>query len=99
MALKEFIKEAIPSGEVILVTPKSTAQLETTTSLAEIPAISATTICQKPRPMGAKKGTSHLPSMAPKLDAISVEYPWGPKFKSTQIASVAMKIVVPAFSR
>lgn len=92
-------KALMPSGELALTMPNSTAQLETTTSLAETPAMRATAICQKPRPMGAKKGTSHLPSMAPKLDAISVEYPWGPKLKSTQIASVAMKMVVPAFSR
>ena len=66
-------KALIPSGELALTMPNNTAQLDTTTSLAEIPAISATAICQKPRPMGAKKRTSHLPSMDPKLWDISGE--------------------------
>ena len=57
---------AIPAGELALTTPKSTAQLDTTTSLADMPAIRATVICQKPSPMGAKKGTSHRPMTAPK---------------------------------
>ena len=46
----------MPSVEVMLVTPKSTAVLETTTSLAEMPAISATTICQKPQTDGGEEG-------------------------------------------
>ena len=41
--------------------PSSTAQLETTTSLAEMPAISATTICQKPSPITANAGERNLP--------------------------------------
>ena len=36
----------MPASEVTLEIPKSTAQLETTTSLAEMPAMRATTICQ-----------------------------------------------------
>ena len=67
------IREAIPSEEVMLVTPKSTAVLETTTSLAEIPAMRATTICQKPRPIGAKKGTMNRPMMEPKEEEMSWE--------------------------
>ena len=73
MVPREPIREVIPSGEVMLVTPKSTAQLETTTSLAEMPAIRATTICQKPRPMGTKKGTISRPIMEPKVWDMSWE--------------------------
>lgn len=38
---------SIPAPELIFGTPNRTAQLDTTTSFAEIPAISATAICQK----------------------------------------------------
>lgn len=65
-------KTAIPWGELALTIPDRTAQLETTTSLADMPAISAASIYQDPRPIGAKTGTSHLPSMAPKLDSVPV---------------------------
>ena len=65
--------------------PKRTIKLETITSFAEIPATSATTICQKPRPTGASSGTSRETSFAPKLAAISEVYPCGPKFKINQI--------------
>src|SRR5699024_12569958 len=62
----------IPAPELIFGTPNRTAQLDTTTSFAEIPAIKATAICQKPNPIGAKNGTSQWPKMAPKLSVISV---------------------------
>src|SRR5699024_10916957 len=64
-------KDAMPAGLEALTMPNRTAQLDTTTSLAEMPAMRATAICQKPRPMGAKKGVSSLPSTAPKLFDIS----------------------------
>ena len=63
---------SIPAAELILGTPNKTAQLDTTTSFAEMPAIKATAICQKPNPTGAKNGTSQCPKMAPKLSVISV---------------------------
>ena len=85
--------------EVMLLTPKSTAVEDTTTSLAEMPAIRATTICQKPRPMGAKKGTMHRPIMEPKVFPMSWEYPEGPKFSSTHMMMEATKMVVPALVR
>ena len=44
-----------------LPVPSTTAQLETTTSFAEMPAMSATTICQKPSPIGANAGCRNLP--------------------------------------
>ena len=66
-------RDAIPAAEFTLFTAKSTAQLETTTSLAETPAIRATTICQYPRPTGAKNGTSHRPRRDPKVFPMSAE--------------------------
>ena len=39
-------KAPMPAAEAVFATPNSTAQLVTTTSLAEMPAMSATTICQ-----------------------------------------------------
>ena len=76
--------------------PKSTPQLDTTTSLAAIPAIRATMICQYPSPTGAKNGTIALPIQEPKLKLMSVTYPDGPKFNRTHITTDARKITVPA---
>ena len=73
MPLSIAEREAMPAAEFTLLTLKSTAQLETTTSFAETPAIRATTICQYPRPMGEKKGTSQRPKSEPKVPDISVE--------------------------
>ena len=90
---------SIPAPELMFETPNKTAQLETTTSFAEMPAIRATAICQNPNPIGAKNGTSPCPKIAPKLSDISVVYPCGPKFKIIHIRIDAIKIVVPAFVR
>ena len=46
MPLRMADRLAMPAAEFTLFTLNSTAQLETTTSLADTPAISATTICQ-----------------------------------------------------
>lgn len=43
---KDATMLSIPDGVVILAMPKRTLQLETTTSLAAIPEMSATAICQ-----------------------------------------------------
>ena len=57
-AFKPLMKHLHAGGELIFWIPKSTDRRRTpTTSLAEMPAISATTICQKPRPAGANTGT------------------------------------------
>ena len=63
----------IPISELIFGTANNTAQLDTTTSFAEIPAINATAICQYPKPIGAKNGSNPRPINAPKLFDISEE--------------------------
>ena len=57
----------IPACELIFGTANNTAQLDTTTSFAEMPAINATAICQYPNPIGAKNGSNKCPITAPKL--------------------------------
>ena len=52
---------AMPASDVAFATPKRIAVLETTTSFAEMPAMRAVEICQKPKPIGAKKGTQARP--------------------------------------
>ena len=96
---KSSVRLAMPAAEFKLEMPNKTAQLDTTTSFAEIPAIKATAICQYPSPSGAKKGTIHFQMTAPKLFLISEVYPEGPKFNKNHITIEAIKIVVPAFVR
>lgn len=67
IAFKASENSIMPALDEELTTPKSTAQLETTTSFAEIPAINARVICQNPKPTGAKRGAKILPRLAPKL--------------------------------
>ena len=90
---------AMPSAELAFTMPNSTAQLETTTSFAEMPAISATAICQKPSPTGMNTGAMNLPTYAAKLLPMSSTNPPGPKYSSAHIIMVAINIVVPAFTR
>ncbi len=99
MALRAWVSSAMPAAVVAFPTLNSTAQEDTTTSFAEMPAMSATTICQNPKPMGAKKGTIHWPIWEPKVWDMSREYPWGPKFKRNHMRMEAMKMVVPALVR
>ena len=87
----------IPTSELIFGTANNTAQLDTTTSFAEIPAINATAICQYPNHKKTKNGSNICPITAPKLFVISVEYPFTPKFNKNHIIIEAINIVVPAF--
>ena len=89
-------KICIPTSELALTTLNKIAIEETTTSLATIPAISASTICQKPSPNGANNGLRACPTTAPKLsDMVNVK-PFDPKCSKAQTARVITKIVVPA---
>ena len=99
MDARTATKLSIPWAVVIFWMPKSTLQLDTTTSFAAMPEISATTICQYPRPSGSKNGTISFPTMEPKLSLISVTYPVVPKFRSAHMIMDARKITVPAFVR
>ncbi len=89
----------IPACELALATPKRTAKLETTTSFAEMPDMSATTICHIPRPAGTRSGTRKRPIAAPKLSAGFSTSPRGPKFNTNHITMDAIKIVVPALDK
>ena len=55
-------KICIPTSELALTTLNKIAIEETTTSLATIPAIRASTICQKPSPNGANNGLRACPT-------------------------------------
>ena len=90
---------SMPAAEFTLETPNSTEKEETTTSLAEMPEISATAICHRPSPAGASTGTRKRPMAAPKLSEGSVTIPRMPKFRTNQITMEAKKMVVPAFVR
>ncbi len=55
----------MPAGEVTLPIPNNIPKLDTTTSLAAIPDISATTTCHIPRPAGLRIGDITFPIIAP----------------------------------
>ena len=76
----------------------NTVKLETTTSFADIPAMSDTTICQQPSPQGIKTGAMILPNIAAKLYCDST-MPIRLKLSKNHKITEAMKIVVPAFIR
>ena len=99
MAARLAASVCIPWAEFTLLMPNSTQKLDTTTSLAEIPEISATPSCQCPSPAGAIIGSIQRPMTAPKLWDTSVTMPVLPKFSKNQITMDARKIVVPALVR
>ena len=82
-----------------MLIPKSTLKLETTTSLADKPEISATATCHRPRPAGRSTGTSTWPIMAAKLSCTSDTKPVVPVFNTNHSTMEAIKIVVPALLR
>ena len=92
-------KAAIPASELALTMPNSTAQLETTTSLAEMPAMRATVILPEAQADGGKEGGQGLADEGAEAVRHGGGVAGGPKFSTTQMSRVAMKMVVPAFSR
>ena len=78
---------------------KSTVKLDTTTSLADTPAISATTISHISSPQGLRIGAMNFATDAAKDSEGSSTNPLLPTLSTNQTIMEAIKIVVPAFVR
>ena len=86
----------MPPAELMFPIPNRTEKLDTTTSLADRPDISATAILQSPRPAGFRTGTRTRPIIAAKLLETSSTNPDGPLFNTNHRTMEARNMVVPA---